>query len=55
MTCSDAGQLGALRRHQLEREPIIRKCKEMREAMNMGPHVGLTPPLILTTADRISA
>ena len=53
MTCADAGRIGAARKHQFEREPILRKCRDMREAMKMAPHRGLVPVLILTSGDRL--
>lgn len=54
MTCSDAGQIGALKRRQLEREPILEKARAMREADGLPPSPALTPPLVLTTADQIT-
>lgn len=53
MTCSDAGKLGADKRRQLEREPILAKARAMREADGLAPHPGLTPTLILTQGDRL--
>lgn len=53
MTCSDAGKIGAARRREIEREPILAKCAEMRVAMGMKAHPGLIPELILTQADRL--
>jgi hypothetical protein len=53
MTCSEAAQVLAERRRQLEREPILAKARAMREADGLDPHPGLTTPLILTQGDRI--
>lgn len=53
MTCSEAGRLGAEKRQQIEREPILSKARAMREADNLPPSPALNPPLILTQGDRL--
>lgn len=53
MTCSDAGKLGAAKRQQLEREPILELARQMRAADKLDPHPGLYPPLLLTREDRL--
>ena len=53
MTCSDAGKIGAARRREIDRAPILAKCAAMRVAMGMKAHVGLVPVLVLTAAERI--
>jgi len=53
VTCSDAGKLGAEKRRQLEREPILAKARAMRGAAGLPPSPALSPPLILTNADQI--
>jgi hypothetical protein len=56
MTTSEAashmGRLGAEKRQQLEREPILSKARAMREAAGLPPSPALNPPLILTASDR---
>lgn len=53
MTTNEAGQLGAMKRRQIEREPILQRAVQMRAEMGMKPHPALRPVLILTQADRL--
>lgn len=53
MTCAEAGKLGAIRRHQAEREPIRAKARDMRAALRLPPAPALSPELILAGRDRL--
>lgn len=55
MTCSDAGRLGAIKRHQLEREPILARARAMNAAMGLPDDPRLSPVLVLTRADRVTS
>lgn len=52
MTCNEAGKLGAERRHQNAREPILARARQMLAEMGRAPDARLLPPLLLTQADR---
>lgn len=53
MTCNEAGKLGADKRKQLEREPILSLARQMRERGGLLPHPALNPPLLLSRADQL--
>lgn len=53
MTCEEAGKLGAEKRKQIEREPVLRLARQMREAMRLPPAPALNPPLLLSKADQL--
>lgn len=52
MTCNEAGALGAARRRQNAREPVLAKARQMLAEMGRAPDARLCPPLLLTRADR---
>lgn len=53
MTCSEAGKLGAEKRRQLEREPILARARQMLAEKGLPPDPRLSPPLLLSKADQL--
>lgn len=52
MTVSEAGQIGAAKRHQAVREPVLSKARAMRRSLGLPDAPGLWPELVLSAADR---
>lgn len=50
---SALGKLGAARRRQNDREPILARARQMLADMGRAPDPRLSPPLLLTQADRL--
>lgn len=53
MDCSEAGKLGAAKRHQMEFEHILAKARDLNRRMGRPPDPRLNPTLILTKGDMI--